>query len=312
MSTIQLTFDDIGISLQHLDVARFLDDKSVIALSTTSKLCLQVVKDHVSLNIVVPIWCSLDPIPTISFIIYKPSRFFWRPQITIRKLNFKGANRTAVFISPNYYNVSSFPQQTKRGKCLFEVAHMIEGLPNLTHLIIRALELCKDESYLQKLNIRQSTIDYLSLKITHLKLMANLSVDNLPISVTHLSFGYYFNKPVDHLPQRLTHLSFRGAFSQNVDYLPQTLTHLKFGHLFNRDIDHLPSNLKFLSLGSNFNQLVDNLPESLTVLKFSITDWPKFNHYMDHLPHSLTTLVLFAAYKLGLEYLPLNTTVVKQ
>jgi hypothetical protein len=56
------------------------------------------------------------------------------------------------------------------------------------------------------------------------------SVDNLPLSLTHLTFGYWFNKPVDNLPLSLTHLTFGDRFNQPVDNLPNNLTHLTFGH----------------------------------------------------------------------------------
>ena len=36
----------------------------------------------------------------------------------------------------------------------------------------------------------------------------NQPVDNLPCTITHLTFGYRFNKPVDNLPCTITHLTF--------------------------------------------------------------------------------------------------------
>jgi hypothetical protein len=48
-------------------------------------------------------------------------------------------------------------------------------------------------------------------------------------------FPYYsgFNKKVDNLPKSLTHLTFNGTFNKKVNNLPHGLTHLTFGHLKN-------------------------------------------------------------------------------
>lgn len=53
-------------------------------------------------------------------------------------------------------------------------------------------------------------------------------VDNLPLSLTHLEFGYSFNHTVENLPSSLTHLTFGVSFNQSIDNLPSSLTHLKF------------------------------------------------------------------------------------
>ena len=57
----------------------------------------------------------------------------------------------------------------------------------------------------------------------------NQQVDNLPNTLTHLTFGTNFNQQVDNLPNTLTHLTFGGYFDQQVDNLPNSLTHLTFG-----------------------------------------------------------------------------------
>ena len=48
----------------------------------------------------------------------------------------------------------------------------------------------------------------------------------LPQSVTHITFGTYFDLPVDNLPQSVTHIVFRYYFDQPVDNLPQSVTHI--------------------------------------------------------------------------------------
>jgi hypothetical protein len=91
----------------------------------------------------------------------------------------------------------------------------------------------------------------------------------LPKSLTHLTFGFYFNQKVDKLPETLTQLCFDTYFNQPIDNLPKSLTHLTFvlHSCFNQPIDNLPKNLTHLTFGINFNQPVDNLPENLTHLK---------------------------------------------
>ena len=91
----------------------------------------------------------------------------------------------------------------------------------------------------------------------------NKKVDNLPSSLTHLTFGCKFNQEVDNLPSSLTHLTFGYYFDQIVDNLPSSLTHLTFGYWFNEKVDNLPSSLTHLTFGYNFNQKLDNLPSSL-------------------------------------------------
>src|SRR3990167_6929762 len=102
-------------------------------------------------------------------------------------------------------------------------------------------------------------LDNLPNTITHLTFSAyfNRSVDNLPNTLTHLTFGTYFNQPVDNLPNTLTHLTFRHNFNQSVDNLPNTLTHLTFGHNFNQPVDNLPNTLTHLTFGQTFNKRVD-------------------------------------------------------
>jgi hypothetical protein len=42
----------------------------------------------------------------------------------------------------------------------------------------------------------------------------NKSVNSLPNTITHLTFGYSFNQKVDNLPKDLTHLTFGRRFNQ--------------------------------------------------------------------------------------------------
>src|SRR5437763_1352899 len=85
-----------------------------------------------------------------------------------------------------------------------------------------------------------------------------LTKDVLPNSLTHLTFGYYFNQPLtkDVLPNNLTQLTFGHNFNQSLtkDVLPNNLTQLTFGTCFNQPLinDVLTNNLTRLTFDSYF------------------------------------------------------------
>ena len=108
----------------------------------------------------------------------------------------------------------------------------------------------------------------------------NKSVDNLPNSLIHLTFGYSFNREVDNLPNSLTHLTFGKEFDQNVDNLPNNLRYLTFGYDFDKEVDNLPNSMTHLTFGFDFDRQVEHLPNSLTHLTFGY--W--FNQKVDNLP----------------------------
>ena len=139
----------------------------------------------------------------------------------------------------------------------------------------------------------------------------NQSVDNLPNSITHLTLGRKFNLPINNLPNNLKELNFDFTFDQPVGHhgckdnncprnLPNSLTHLKFIGKFNQPIDNLPNSLTHLFLSIEFNQPVDKLPSNLTHLKF----WYYFNQPVDNLPNSLTHLKVCCKFKQSLMNLP--------
>jgi hypothetical protein len=141
------------------------------------------------------------------------------------------------------------------------------------------------------------------LSLTSLLGPLNLPVDNLPQSITHLTFGLCFDFSVDHLPPRLSSLTFQGVFDQRIDHLPSTLSQLTFTYPsnakknFNQTIDHLPASLTHLSFHprSPFNQSIDHLPPSLTKLELG----ESFHAPINRLP-SLSSLVLYSCPKLPL------------
>ena len=133
-------------------------------------------------------------------------------------------------------------------------------------------------------------VNNLPKSITHITFgqCFNQSVDNLPDSITHLTFGYYFNKPVDNLPNSITHITFGQCFNQSVDNLPDSITHLIFETWFNYPVDNLPNSITHLTFGYSFNHPVDNLPNSITHLTFGNC----FNHPVDNLPKNVQQIKL--------------------
>ena len=91
----------------------------------------------------------------------------------------------------------------------------------------------------------------------------NQPVDNLPNSITHLTFGWNFKKTVNNLPHSITHLSFKDYFNQPVNNLPNSITHLTFGYYFNQLVDNLPSSLQEI----NFNNGSNSKKDILSIIK---------------------------------------------
>ena len=136
----------------------------------------------------------------------------------------------------------------------------------------------------------------------------NQEVNNLPNSLTHLTFDSHFNQEVNNLPNSLTHLTFGYDFNQEVNNLPNTLIHLifgwSFGWSFNREVNNLPKHLIQLTFGDNFNQEVNNLPNSLTHLIFG---W-YFNQEVNNLPNSLIHLTFGVEFNQPINNLPNSLT----
>ncbi len=146
-------------------------------------------------------------------------------------------------------------------------------------------------------------------------------ISNLPSTLTHLTFGYWFNQDVSKLPQSLTHLTFDHWFNQDVSKLPQSLTHLTVGDNFNQYVSNLPptlthltlgwryvqqydipSNIKYLKLNCNNSYIINSLPNSIVELKLG----HRFNLQIDNLPTSIKKLVInkYSDYNADLNCLP--------
>lgn len=137
--------------------------------------------------------------------------------------------------------------------------------------------------------------------------------DNLT-HLTHLTFGYFFNKQVI-LPQNLVYLLFENYFNQPIT-INNSLVHLIFGEYFNQPII-IPNSLTHLTLGWNYNQSIE-LTKNLIYLSLGYKYTQKCDlanikhlkincnniHLIDNLPNSLEILTLGKNFNLPLENLP--------
>ena len=119
----------------------------------------------------------------------------------------------------------------------------------------------------------------------------NYSRFNQPIIIkTNFNFINYFkvDKYKSILPKNLTHLTFGYSFNKKVDNLPQNITHLTFGYVFNQIVDKLPITIKELSLHCN-NNLINNLPEHIE--KLFINFYYKIKK-VENLPFTLKEIII--------------------
>lgn len=86
----------------------------------------------------------------------------------------------------------------------------------------------------------------------------------LPMHVTHLTFGSFFNQPVDgYIPYGVTHLKFGGNFNRSVYKLPSSVTHLELGCSFKHSIENIPSSVTHLTCDKS---ICTNIPSTVTHL----------------------------------------------
>ena len=95
----------------------------------------------------------------------------------------------------------------------------------------------------------------------------NKSVDNLPNSITNLTFGRYFNQLVDATRKNKI---FTGAPKNNIvfdgDNLPASLTHLIFGNSFNYKVYNLPLTMKEIMICKQQIHLLKKIPFNCKII----------------------------------------------
>ena len=103
----------------------------------------------------------------------------------------------------------------------------------------------------------------------------NLTILKILSNSYTIKFGNYkngkyidskFNKPVDNLPNSITNLTFGNSFDKPVDNLPNSIQNLTFCSSFNQQVDNLPNSTISLTFGGNFNQQIMNLPNTKNVI----------------------------------------------
>ena len=75
------------------------------------------------------------------------------------------------------------------------------------------------------------------------------------------TIGWHFNQSVDNLPNSISHLTFIGGFDQPVNNLPNSISHLTFEYCFDQPVNHLPNSIIHLTFGDNFNQQLERFYE---------------------------------------------------
>lgn len=130
----------------------------------------------------------------------------------------------------------------------------------------------------------------------------NQSVNNLPLSIKEIIFGYKFNCEVNKLPALISKIKFGTCFNQSVNNLPPLLKELNFGDNFNQPVNNLPRLIENLEFGLSFNQSVNKLPIFIKNLNLS----GFFHKSINKLPNSIIELRLGEYYKNKIKRLPDN------
>ena len=107
---------------------------------------------------------------------------------------------------------------------------------------------------------------------------------NLPQTLTHLTFGYCFNKIFDllsstkylkldcnnqyiinNLPNSLEELELNYSFNLELNNLPTSIHKIIFhkNSVFDKELNCLPNFVKFLQLPKSYNKKILNLPKEL-------------------------------------------------
>jgi len=78
----------------------------------------------------------------------------------------------------------------------------------------------------------------------------------MPDSITHLTFGWFFNQPINScIPDSVTHLTFGYNFNQTINgCIPDSITHLTFGYDFNQSMDSMPNSVVNILLSRNYRR----------------------------------------------------------
>jgi len=104
-------------------------------------------------------------------------------------------------------------------------------------------------------------IKSLPKNITHLRIIGLGNPEfacPLPLTLTHISFGNYYNTKIITWPPEIIHIDFGDQYNIPVINLPKTVKRLIFGNNFNQSLDELPSGITHIKLGKNFTKQLPN------------------------------------------------------
>eukprot|EP01112_Ceratiomyxa_fruticulosa_P006091 TRINITY_DN16892_c0_g1_i1.p1 TRINITY_DN16892_c0_g1~~TRINITY_DN16892_c0_g1_i1.p1 ORF type:complete len:315 (+),score=16.56 TRINITY_DN16892_c0_g1_i1:124-1068(+) len=113
--------------------------------------------------------------------------------------------------------------------------------PKLTHLSFVG-------KFNQPVNSLPGTLQHLSLSF-----FFNQPVNRLPHGLSHLLLDYFFRQSISDLPATITHLELRNT-KVSIENLPLSLIHLTFGPSFNRLIESLPPSVQKVTFKGYYSE----------------------------------------------------------
>jgi len=144
--------------------------------------------------------------------------------------------------------------------------------------------------------------------ITHLSFRRrfNKPVEYIPLSVTYLKFGDYFDQSIEGIVSpSVTQLKLRWGFSHSIKNIPKSITHLTLYCRFDRlTMGDIPSTVTHLKIGGRFDQNIkNNIPPSVTHLNIG---YNFFRSIENDIPDSITHLYFNDEFEESLHFLPLS------
>ncbi len=333
------------IILIHLDFPIFLDLDSVKEFSEVSTSCFCVVEQHIAKQHCFELLFGPEGgDSTFPIKIYKTLTIIHLHQQTRTKQiqTTTGTTQTTRIIYGLSYNLQNFPTTithitfnsnfNKNVKILpQQLTHIefgdkfnqpVDNLPkqlkfvvfggnfnqNLDNLptSLKSLLLVCCSKFKHNLDSLPTSLNY--FRMSFVKRMLDVGIDNLPQQLTQLELIYIPTKSLDYIPNSVKKL-YAAGIPTNLDNLPDTITHITLDILHPPHLDNLPNNLTHLTLICDTSKLkLDHLPNKLTHLQIrNIT----VNLFLDHLPESLTHLTIDYGNHNCLDHLPTNLTHLK-
>ncbi len=99
----------------------------------------------------------------------------------------------------------------------------------------------------------------------------NQDVSALPPSLTHLTFGYFFNQQCN-IPPNIKYLKLNCNNIYIINSLPNSVTELELDYNFNLEMNNLPTSIKKLAIGkdSYYNMDLNCLPDFMEELHLNL------------------------------------------